>query len=382
MAKEILTPEERLNAAIQFKSLDRIPCAPWIECYAARYHKISNYEFHFNRRKAFDALAAVKKRFPVWDVRRSQYYNYYGPYQGTIGNLKNKMPGIDLPADYEFQFVEYEAMDRKDYSIILEKGFDACLWEFYKRIHGTTDEEIGKALSQKEQIHKEELEEGQNCGQVNLYGAAIAFSADCISFMRSFNGFIRDIFQIPDIMEEVISIATDAHIDNYIEFVKKSGIPRIFIGLARMSGQYFSLSFFERFVWSYLKRYIYRFLGEGITPILHLDGDWGRNLHYFLEIPKQSIVIEFDGCTDIFSAKKILGDHVCLLGDVPSTLFTVGTPEKVAKYCRRLIEDVGEGGGLILGSGCYLPYLADHSNVEAFFNSVNYSIPYFSRRFL
>lgn len=35
-------------------------------------------------------------------------------------------------------------------------------------------------------------------------------------------------------------------------------------------------------------------------------------------------------------------------GDVPATLLSLGTPEQVETYCRKLIDYVGKGGGFIL----------------------------------
>ena len=120
-----------------------------------------------------------------------------------------------------------------------------------------------------------------------------------------------------------------------------------------------------------MKTIIHGLLKENITPILHLDNDWTLNLPYFLDLPKKKIVLELDGFTNIFHAKKVLGGHTCLLGDVPSTLFVAGTPEEVKEYCGRLLSEVGDGGGFIYSSGCSLPYQARHENVEAFFNSIS-----------
>jgi uroporphyrinogen-III decarboxylase len=34
---------------------------------------------------------------------------------------------------------------------------------------------------------------------------------------------------------------------------------------------------------------------------------------------------------------------------------SIGDPEEVSDYCKRLIDDVGAEGGFILGSGCSVP---------------------------
>ena len=53
--------------------------------------------------------------------------------------------------------------------------------------------------------------------------------------------------------------------------------------------------------------------------------------------------------TDIVKAKEILGGHVCISGNVPSSLLQAGDVEGVKKYCKWLIDVAGKDGGLIVG---------------------------------
>ncbi len=55
------------------------------------------------------------------------------------------------------------------------------------------------------------------------------------------------------------------------------------------------------------------------------------------------------------AAKDALRGHLCLHGDLPAALLSIGTPADVASYCKRLIDEVGRDGGFILGSGCSVP---------------------------
>jgi uroporphyrinogen-III decarboxylase len=71
-----------------------------------------------------------------------------------------------------------------------------------------------------------------------------------------------------------------------------------------------------------------------------------------------------DGETDIFEAKKILGDHMCLMGDVPASMLYLERPDAVQAYCTRLIDELGSGG-FILQSGCDIPANARLENVKA-----------------
>ena len=71
-------------------------------------------------------------------------------------------------------------------------------------------------------------------------------------------------------------------------------------------------------------------------------------MEYLLEFPKGKILARFDR-TDILKAKEILKDHVCIEGNVPSSLLQIGSVQEVKNYCKKLIDTVGKGGGYILG---------------------------------
>ncbi|HLB27614.1 MAG TPA: uroporphyrinogen decarboxylase family protein, partial [Dehalococcoidales bacterium] len=70
-------------------------------------------------------------------------------------------------------------------------------------------------------------------------------------------------------------------------------------------------------------------------------------LEYLLDFPKGSILARLDR-TDIFRAKEVLRNHLCIQGNVPSTLLQTGSVQDVKDYCKKLIDVVGKGGGFIL----------------------------------
>ena len=59
------------------------------------------------------------------------------------------------------------------------------------------------------------------------------------------------------------------------------------------------------------------------------------------------------------------------MGDVPPALLTLGTPDEVTDYCRKLIEVVGRDGGFVLGAGCTVPVDAKLENVRAMVKAAN-----------
>ena len=153
--------------------------------------------------------------------------------------------------------------------------------------------------------------------------------------------------------------------------VLTSGVRRVFMGGARTSATVISPKQLEELAlpeWLETSEY---FVKRGITPMLHLDSDWTAFFPYLKELPRGKCILNLDGSSDIFKAKEILGDHICIMGDVPAPLLKLGEPDEVDEYCRRLIKEVGADGGFILSSGCTVPIDAKPENVKAMIASVN-----------
>jgi uroporphyrinogen-III decarboxylase len=73
--------------------------------------------------------------------------------------------------------------------------------------------------------------------------------------------------------------------------------------------------------------------------------------------------------TDIFRAKEVLGDHMCIQGGVPPTILQTGSPQDIEELCKKLIKVVGKNGGFILGPGSAIDY-AKSANIKAMVDSV------------
>jgi hypothetical protein len=71
------------------------------------------------------------------------------------------------------------------------------------------------------------------------------------------------------------------------------------------------------------------------------------------DIPEGKIIYWFEN-VDMAIAKRILGDRICIMGNVPMWLLATGTTDKVEEYCRALLESVGSDGGFIMSSAAVL----------------------------
>jgi len=86
-------------------------------------------------------------------------------------------------------------------------------------------------------------------------------------------------------------------------------------------------------------------------------------LKFLKELPKGKTLWMFDQ-TDIVKAKGILGNTLCIFGNVPSSMLNLGTPQEVKDYCKKLIDTVGKGGGFIMVNGAFFDE-AKPENVKA-----------------
>ncbi|MFB0563535.1 MAG: uroporphyrinogen decarboxylase family protein [Candidatus Lokiarchaeia archaeon] len=122
---------------------------------------------------------------------------------------------------------------------------------------------------------------------------------------------------------------------------------------------------FEKFYWPSLKQIFLELIKAELTPLPFFEGDYDPRLKYLEELPKGKIIGHFDR-TDVFKAKEIIGDVMCIKGNVPASLLCTGTPRQVEEYCKKLIDIVGEGGGFIMdGAVNGIPDEAKPENVKA-----------------
>ena len=149
-----------------------------------------------------------------------------------------------------------------------------------------------------------------------------------------------------------------------IATARMTGVPFIFMPLHKGLDGFMSLDQFKTFFWPSLKKVILSLIEEGFIPVVFWEGNCTSRLEIIKDIPKGKAIYWFER-TDIFKAKEILGDTVCIRGNVPGTLLCFGSPEDVEAYCKKLIDVVGKGGGFILDGAIGIPDEAKPENVKA-----------------
>jgi len=366
MAQETMNVFERFEAAVSLSGVDRAPVFPILVSAAPRLCGITQAEAWKDHNKAREAIIKCYRDFGYDFASKPNFYYDQVPGKLTGAPVRNLIPGKQLAEDDVIQIDERPLFGREDYDKIAALGWNAFWEEHYEKMSRRPFSDLVKLQQFGTYIFNEDLKICEEQGVPILLSATVDSVMMAFSLSRTLIEFTKDLRQIPDKVEKAMAKACDDLISNALEMLKDRQRKGAFIVLERGSGALYPLHIFERFEWPFLKRYVETFVDEGITPWMHLDTDWSKNLPYFKQLPKGKCVADLDSTTNIFRAKEVLNGHMCISGDVPASLFSVGKKDDVVDYCKKLIREVGRGGGFMLTSGCECPVDVKRENLMAF----------------
>ncbi len=366
MIQETMSGQERFEAVVALETPDRVPVMPLMTAFAVRTQGLTQGEGWRDVDKGFKAMLDTFNDLGGFDKLYKP--NLFWPMIGgrfCSTPVRVLIPGRQLPEDSLNQIDERELFSREDYDKLAAVGWNAFWDEHYQVMSGgRTIEQVAVSQNRLLDHYIKEVDAYHRQDIHPLFGAYLDSTTMAFSMARTLTQFTMDLYEVPEKVKAAMDATCDDLIQNALDVISLTKIPLVFIVLERGSGFYYRPEVFEKFEWPYLQRYVDAFLSEGITPWFHFDTDWGINLPYLKDLPKGKCICDLDGTTDIFKAKEILGGHMCISGDVPAALLTLGTAEQVRDYCQRLIDVVGRGGGFFLTTGCECPIDAKFENVK------------------
>jgi hypothetical protein len=293
----------------------------------------------------------------------------------TIWNSRVLIPGKDLPENSFWQVQEKQLVDASVYDEILKGGYtnfvnskilpriiDMEYFMKYIKIAGEGGPEIGQAYAE---LGIPFLYSGQ------LQSTMVPFEQLC--GMRSMGQFYMDCYKMPEKIKEVSDfIFAEKSAQTEIELEKVKDDPTVlasWVGGWRTASALVNRKIWDNLVWPYMKPAAEQLLKYGKIPIFHLDQNWDRDIERFGELPAGKIILNTDGMTNLPKTRKALPGYA-LMGDVPPTLLTTGTPQQVSDYVRKLIDEVGPQG-LFVCPGCDTPVSAKFENLVAMVKTTN-----------
>jgi hypothetical protein len=375
--------EKRMMDAIQLKIPDRVPVTCPIGYFAARYtgipYSAAYYDYDawyaaykktlqdfqpdsvfpqgFTPGKALEILSPRNMRWPGYGVDP-----YHGHQSIEIDNMKADEFDLYMkdPSDYMFRIFMSRSSENVEGLSALPKlsdlgggpmGIQALALAFSdpRMIKATrtlqrAGREMRKWRARQEKFNKLLRDMGFPAWN---QGAAMP-PYDVVSHsLRGMTGTMYDMFRQPDKLIELCEFILKQTLARPMPEPSESGNTRFFMTVTRGSDDFLSKEQWDKFYWPTFKKLVLALIERGGTPSIFFEGDCTSRLEYLLEFPKGKILARLDR-TDIFKAKEILKDHICIEGNVPSTLLATGTVQDIKDHCKKLIDVIGKGGGYIL----------------------------------
>lgn len=379
--KDELTPLERLQTVIRLQEPDRVPLSFMLYYFAPLHAGVKMSRYMTDPATYMEVMRNIWKELGPWDI----YYNI-NPYSRLIYSLvlmmKTLWPGLELEENEIAKFDEIAYMTSGDYDQILRIPRFLADFIFRRNMlrrfcqeavnQGTIRLTVNLLTNMYSQLRfwKKDFKWWRQQGAVVQSGYQAEMPFDTLSQARTVINFSLDLVRHPGKIKKAAEHLSYSFATQAITFAKRTGVPVVQCYCHRTSNDFISPQQFEELVLPGMEIVVNRIVEAGMTPILHCDGDWLRNLKSMRKLPAKKIILQLDGHTDIFRAKEEIGDCMCIFGDVPAAMLAAGSPNEVEEYCHRLIEEIGKGGGFILASGCEVPPNAKMDNLKAMVRAV------------
>ena len=342
-----------------------------------------------------DLLYDYSKIKPAW-IKWLQDYEqdsndspmfFSGKVHEILDYKVNKWPGHGLPDTATLQnFVEKEYMQADEYDLFMKDPFDFGLRYFTPRTWGAFEplanipslssyqglpqrlmmmcqdpafQKLFKAIWKASQEEAKFQKVAAECSQITLdmgfpplMGGMMLAPFDTVADMlRGTRGSVLDMYRQPEKLLEALEVITERSLESAVGMVNMARSPVVFVPMHKGDDSFMSVKQFEKFYWPTFRKLLLGCINEGCVPMMVIDGSYNEaRLKIISELPRSSVVWTMEK-TDMFTAKRILGDSACIAGNVTAAQLYTQTPQVIKEYCRKLIEVCGEGGGYILSLG-------------------------------
>ena len=376
----------RIKDAIQLKKKpDRVPVLLIPSFFPAFYSGLTPLDVMYDYEKANNAW----KKFYV-DFAPDGHFGCVAPGPGRffdiLGYKLYKYPGHGVAPEHTYQCIEGEYMKADEYNAFLQDPSHFFTTTILPRIFGalepfkqlpnlaTINEMYGTGITffpyglpDVQAAFKALLEAGSEALKWLGYFLAFEKEMPAIGFpsgqagytkapfdilgdtLRGTRGIMTDMYRQPDKLIEAMDKMTPFWIQKGIIESNMNSNPLIFLPLHKGADGFMSDEQYKKFYWPYLKKILLGLIDEGVVPFLWAEGGSNSRLEVIQDLPKGKTAWLFDE-VDMVRAKEILGDVACVAGNMPMDLLTIGTPQQVKDYAKKLIDNCGKGGGYIMAN--------------------------------
>ena len=390
----------RIKDAIQMKKTpDRVPIALLPSMFAFLHGGITPYDAMYD----YEKCVTTFKNF----ILEMDPDMHIGAAQGGPGRFYELVdyklyawPGHGVAKEHCYQMIEGEYMKPEEYDILISDPSRFFMNYYLPRVFGILDgfpmlpnfpgiqEMYGVAFSfipfglppLQETFKKlaaaaeEALKWAGYIGGLNAELTSLGYANILAGYskapfdtigdtLRGTRQIMMDLYRRPEKLLEAMDALVPVMINIGLESAQATGNPMVFMPLHKGADGMLSDEQFEKFYWPTFRKVIIGLIEGGCIPFPALEGHWTTRLDHIQDVPKGKTVWMVDQ-SDIAKVKETLGKNACLLGNVPSSMLGLTTPDEVKDYCKNLIDTVGKEGGFIMANGAFFDE-AKAENIKA-----------------
>jgi len=184
------------------------------------------------------------------------------------------------------------------------------------------------------------------------------------SMLRSPEKILPDVYKSPQCVKDLLELCVSTQITWGTALVQ-AGADVLFISDPMSSSDMISPQIWMAFAQPYTTQVVLALKKLGIKFIMHICGDTTDRLESMAATGVDCLSL--DSKVNMSEARKILGDDICLMGNLdPTNILVFGTPERVEKESLHLMASAaGMRGNYILSSGCTVPINTPSKNIHA-----------------
>ena len=396
---------QRFCDAVALRETDRVPFSFFSHFWPARLSGISFQEAMYDIDKLEDGIRQALRLLRPDGYSPQQLIIGLGRSLEALEYRQLEWPGHGTGPNATFQYIDKEYMTAEEYDAYLFDPTGFYLKTYLPRVAGTfgvferfpllstgyawktihsvyafADKELIGGFERLFAAGKEVAEIIDRTvafvGEMKDEGFPIAHGGRCTApfdrfadYLRGSKGAMLDMYRNKDKLLAAMDKATVLLLSDVADSAKAFDSPYIFIPLHWGLDGFMSPDQFNTFYWPQLRRIVHALIDMDLVPCVFWEGDCTSRLEIIGDIPPGKAIYWFER-TDLVRAKEVLGDVVCLRGNVPASILVTGTADDVDAYCRDLIRKVGKGGGFILDGAIGVADEAKVENVVAMAESV------------
>ncbi len=332
LKKDQMTPRERLDAILQGKPYDRIPCSVNVGNQAAKLLGISSSDYVKSADRQVEGILASYKEYGV---------EFLGPHANilaTIG-LKYVYPEDSTPYPEEPLVKNYADLERLEIPDFRKATELQVFWETLEKVTEKIGDEVPISI-----------------------GMSGPFSAS--AQLRGIEVFMRDLYQNPEFAHKILSFILECT----ASFVKEVGKYNVKFGIfdPTSSSCLISPKQYRQFSLPYQTELVAVMKNAGDDyPMLHICGNTTK---IWKDMAATGAgILSLDNIIDLEAAKKEVGDRVVLMGNVrPTDTMLFGTTKDVEENVKEcLIKAADSPKGFLLALGCGMPLNTPPENIHA-----------------